>query len=176
MIYGNMLGMSRATVRQRFDDIVEFSGLHEALDQQVKFYSSGMHLRLGFSIAAHLEPELLIIDEALSVGDIAFQAQCTTFVRSLVDSGTTLIFVSHHLSVVESLCKRGLLFDDGRLTTDADIKTVLRQHIIDSGNGKESVDGARGSALASVNFCESFNPGSERSQPTQSLVPLTIRS
>jgi ABC-type polysaccharide/polyol phosphate transport system ATPase subunit len=112
---GQILGMSKPDVRRRFDEIVEFAELGHVLDTQAKMYSSGMQLRLGFSIAAHLEPDVFVVDEALAVGDAAFQARCVERMTKLVTSGTTLIFVSHDLAAAERLCRRGVFLLDGEV-------------------------------------------------------------
>ena len=114
-LYGQILGMSKATIRRRFDDIVEFSDLSRAVDTPVKFFSSGMQLRLGFSIAAHLDPDIFVVDEALAVGDASFQVKCIERMTQLVRDGHTLLFVSHSLPVVRDVCHRALLLDHGRV-------------------------------------------------------------
>src|SRR5215211_1344732 len=106
-LYGQILGMSKADIRRRFDEIVEFSELGGAIDTPVKFFSSGMQLRLGFSIAAHLEPDIFVVDEALAVGDARFQARCAERMSKLVASGHTLLFVSHNLYSLEAVCSKG---------------------------------------------------------------------
>ena len=106
-LYGNILGLTSAEVADRFDEIVAFSELAAVLDQQVKYYSSGMQLRLGFAIASHLDPDILIVDEALAVGDVRFQRRCLERMGRLARSGTTIIYVSHDLRSVEALCDRG---------------------------------------------------------------------
>lgn len=110
---GAILGMSRAEIKSRFDEIVEFSGVERFLDTPVKRYSSGMYVRLAFSVAAHLEPEILIIDEVLAVGDTAFQNKCLGKMQSLAGGGRTVIFVSHQLPSVARLCSRAMLITDG---------------------------------------------------------------
>src|SRR4249920_3633634 len=115
-LYGQILGMTKADIRRRFDEIVEFSDLARAVDTPVKFFSSGMQLRLGFSIAVHLDPDIFVVDEALAVGDASFQVKCIQRMSSLVASGRTLLFVSHSLAVVRDLCPRGILLQRGRLT------------------------------------------------------------
>ncbi len=117
-INGAILGMSRAEVRRKFDDIVAFSELKDFIDTPVKRYSSGMYARLGFAVAVHMEPDILIIDEVLSVGDYAFQTKGVEKMRSILKSGATVIFVSHSLRSVADLCDRALLFAKGRLLED----------------------------------------------------------
>ena len=110
---GTILGMSKAEIRGKFDEIVEFSGLAEFIDTPVKRYSSGMYARLGFSVAAHVEPDLLIVDEVLSVGDFMFQKKCMERMRAIITGGATVVFVSHNLRAVADLCGRSLLMERG---------------------------------------------------------------
>jgi ABC-type polysaccharide/polyol phosphate transport system ATPase subunit len=111
-LFGAVLGMSRKVTRQRFDQIVEFAGLNDAIDRQVKFFSLGMQMRLGFSIAAHLGPDILLVDEVLAVGDANFQQKCIKRIEEVVHEGTTLIYVSHDLTSVEATCEQALWLAD----------------------------------------------------------------
>ncbi|HXW97063.1 MAG TPA: ABC transporter ATP-binding protein, partial [Gemmatimonadales bacterium] len=115
---GVILGMTREEIRRKFDEIVEFAGIADFIDTPVKRYSSGMFARLGFSVAAHLEPDILIIDEVLSVGDFAFQRKGLEKMRAVARSGATVIFVSHNLQAVAEFCKRTILLDHGRVVAD----------------------------------------------------------
>jgi ABC-type polysaccharide/polyol phosphate transport system ATPase subunit len=133
---GVILGMTRAEIRRKFDEIVEFSGLHEFVDTPVKRYSSGMHARLGFSVAAHMEPDILIIDEVLSVGDYAFQAKGLNKMRSVLERGTTVVFVSHNLRAVADLCPRSLLMKQGRLLEDGPTTRVLQTYMHEMSAGR----------------------------------------
>ena len=126
---GAILGMKRDEVDKKFDQIVEFSGLEEFIDTPVKRYSSGMYARLGFSVAVHLEPDILIVDEVLSVGDWAFQRKCIEKMTSVLTSGVTVIFVSHNLRAVASLCKRALLLDHGQTIHSGATHEVIKQYI-----------------------------------------------
>jgi lipopolysaccharide transport system ATP-binding protein len=126
---GVILGMSKAEIRRKFDDIVEFSGLAEFIDTPVKRYSTGMYARLGFSIAAHMEPDILIVDEVLSVGDQWFQAKSLEKMRSVLNNGTTVIFVSHNLKTVSDLCGRALLLKQGRLIEDGVTSRVIDRYL-----------------------------------------------
>jgi ABC-type polysaccharide/polyol phosphate transport system ATPase subunit len=128
-LYGQILGMGRADVRRRFDEIVEFSEIAHAIDMPVKFFSSGMQLRLGFSIAAHLEPDVFLVDEALAVGDAGFQAKCVERMTSLVGEGRTLLFVSHNLSAVEAVCGRALFLNRGGVMAEGMTTSVLRAYL-----------------------------------------------
>ncbi|HEY9229824.1 MAG TPA: ABC transporter ATP-binding protein, partial [Gemmatimonadaceae bacterium] len=103
---GSILGMTKEEIRRKFDDIVEFAGLRDFIDTPVKRYSSGMYARLGFSVAAHVEPDLLIVDEVLSVGDYLFQQKCIDRMTGILKGGTTVLFVSHNLHAVTDLCQR----------------------------------------------------------------------
>jgi ABC-type polysaccharide/polyol phosphate transport system ATPase subunit len=111
-LYGAVLGMRRKLSRQRFDEIVEFAGLTDAIDRQVKFFSLGMQMRLGFSIAAHLDPDILLVDEVLSVGDANFQQKCIRRIEEIVRQGTTLVYVSHDLVSVEATCAQAVWLAD----------------------------------------------------------------
>jgi len=113
-VNGAILGMSRREIRAKFDRIVEFAGIGEFLDMPVKRYSSGMYVRLGFSVAAHMEPDVLLVDEVLSVGDVAFKAKCMDTMRRFLRSGTSVLFVSHNLAAVKRFCDRVVLLDHGR--------------------------------------------------------------
>jgi ABC-type polysaccharide/polyol phosphate transport system ATPase subunit len=115
---GAMLGMSRAEVRARFDDIVDFAELGPFIDDPVKHYSSGMFARLGFAVAAHLLPDILIVDEVLAVGDLNFQAKCLAHMRQLSKRGTTVLFVSHNLLGMADFCPRAVVLAHGRLEFD----------------------------------------------------------
>jgi lipopolysaccharide transport system ATP-binding protein len=113
-LYGTILGMGRREIDAKFDGIVEFSGLAEFIDTPVKRYSSGMYARLGFSVAAHVDPEVLLVDEVLSVGDYAFQNKCVKRMKEVICGGATVLFVSHNLKTVAAFCHRCLLLEGGR--------------------------------------------------------------
>ena len=143
-LYASLLGLKRYQVNRRFRRIVEFANLEEAIDRQVKFYSSGMQMRLGFSVAAHLDPDVLLVDEVLAVGDAMFQQRCHDRMREVLRSGTTLILVSHDLAAVEGTCDRCLLLTDGVLREDGAVRDVLstyRQWIEDTASNPEGVEG-----------------------------------
>jgi len=126
---GSILGMSRAEVRQHFDEIVAFSDVEKFLDTQVKFYSSGMYVRLAFAVAAHLNPEILIVDEVLAVGDQEFQKRCLGRMREVARSGRTVLFVSHNMSAVESLCSRAILLSGGTVEADGTPRDVISKYL-----------------------------------------------
>lgn len=122
---GSILGMRREEVRARFDAIVDFAGIGRFLDTPVKHYSSGMHVRLGFAVAAHLEPEILLVDEVLAVGDAAFQKKCLGKMGEVSRAGRTVVFVSHNMTAVRSLCPRALWIDEGAIVQDGPAGEVV---------------------------------------------------
>ena len=126
---GTILGMSRQQIRSRLDEIIEFSGLSEFIDTPVKRYSSGMYARLGFSIACHVEPDILVVDEVLSVGDWNFQNKSTEKMKSILASGATVIFVSHNLKAVTSLCERGIYLEKGQIRQEGTAYEVVDAYI-----------------------------------------------
>lgn len=128
-LYGQILGMSKLDVRRRFDEIVDFAELADALETPVKMYSSGMQLRLGFAIASHLDPEVFAVDEALAVGDAGFQAKCVERMTRLVADGSTLLFVSHNLSAVEAICQRGIFLLHGLMEASGTTREALRAYL-----------------------------------------------
>ena len=128
-LYGRILGLSGRDIERRFDDIVEFAGIGSAIDQPVKHYSSGMQLRLGFSVAAHLEPDVLLVDEAIAVGDAGFQYRCVERMAQLVREGRTLVFVSHDMSAIETLCRRAVMLEEGRVAQDGPAREVVRGYL-----------------------------------------------
>ena len=126
---GVILGMTRSEIARKFDEIVEFSGLAEFIDTPVKRYSSGMYARLGFSVAAHMEPDILVIDEVLSVGDFVFQSKGVQKMRQIAASGATVIFVSHNLRAMADLCDRALLLRKGQLIEDGPTSHVIHTYM-----------------------------------------------
>lgn len=122
---GTLLGMSRQEIKRKFDEIVAFSEIEKFLDTPVKFYSSGMHVRLGFAVAAHLEPEILIVDEVLAVGDVAFQKKSLGKMSSVAKEGRTVLFVSHNMDAVKKLCQRGILLENGEIKEIGDSSQVI---------------------------------------------------
>jgi lipopolysaccharide transport system ATP-binding protein len=123
-----MLGMRRAEIRRRLDEIIEFSGIGEFLDTPVKRYSSGMYVRLAFSVAAHLEPEILIVDEVLAVGDSSFQQKCLGKMEQVSRGGRTVLIVSHNLPIIENFCQRALLLSKGRIAQLGEAKRVVETY------------------------------------------------
>ena len=126
---GAILGMSRSEIASKFDEIVDFSEIGEFLDTPVKRYSSGMFVRLAFAVAAHLEPEILLVDEVLAVGDIAFQRKCLGQMERIAGTGRTVFFVSHNMSAVRGLCTRAVQLDEGRLVADGQVDDVVLGYV-----------------------------------------------
>jgi lipopolysaccharide transport system ATP-binding protein len=128
-LYGRILGLTRRDIRRRFDEIVAFADIGPALEQPVKQFSSGMQLRLGFALAAHLEPDVLLVDEAIAVGDLGFQYRCVERMTELVREGRTLVFVSHDMSAIETLCARAVWLESGRVGADGLARDVVHDYI-----------------------------------------------
>ncbi|WP_373652324.1 ABC transporter ATP-binding protein [Schlesneria sp. DSM 10557] len=126
---GAVLGMTRREIRKKFDEIVAFSEVERFLDTAVKHYSSGMYVRLAFAVAAHLEPEILIVDEVLAVGDAAFQQKCLGKMGSASRQGKTVLIVSHSLPVITNLCKRAILLEKGKITANGTPAEVVKQYL-----------------------------------------------
>lgn len=127
---GAILGMTKAEIKKRFDEIVDFSGIEKFIDTPVKRYSSGMYVRLAFSVAAHLEPEIMIVDEVLAVGDAAFRAKCLGKMQSVNrEDGRTVLFVSHDMASVEALCRRGVVMEAGHLAFDGDVSEAVNRYL-----------------------------------------------
>lgn len=136
ILYGRMMGWSYKQTRNRTDEILEFAGLTSAADRLVKHYSSGMNVRLGFALASYIEPSILIVDEALAVGDADFKRKCLQRMREIVDGGATLLFVSHSLEQLQSMCRRALWLDDGVIREAGDSADVVAAY-------RESLDQSR---------------------------------
>lgn len=128
---GAILGMSRKEIRLKFDEIVDFSGVEQFIDTPVKRYSSGMYVRLAFSVAAHLEPDILLVDEVLAVGDVEFQKKCIGKMRTSAKNGKTVVFVSHNMGAVSSLCNKGLYLSQGELVYTGRISTAISKYTKD---------------------------------------------
>ncbi|HEU4972839.1 MAG TPA: ABC transporter ATP-binding protein [Gaiellaceae bacterium] len=126
---GSVLGMKRREIQSKFDEIVEFSGVQRFIDTPVKRYSSGMSVRLAFSVAAHLEPEILLVDEVLAVGDAEFQRRCLGRMEDLSQSGRTVLFVSHQMQAVTQLCDRAILLEKGEIALDGSADDVVAEYL-----------------------------------------------
>jgi lipopolysaccharide transport system ATP-binding protein len=126
---GAILGMRRVEIDRKFDEIVAFSEMETFLETPVKRYSSGMTVRLAFAVAAHLEPEILLVDEVLAVGDVAFQRKCIGKMNEVADQGRTVLFVSHNMSIIQALCRRGIVLEGGRTVADAAIDEAIAAYL-----------------------------------------------
>jgi lipopolysaccharide transport system ATP-binding protein len=130
---GSIIGITRRQIERKFDEIVAFSEVERFLDTPVKRYSSGMYVRLAFAVAAHLEPEILVIDEVLSVGDAAFQAKCLGKMNDVARGGRTVLFISHNIQAITTLCQRAALIRDGRMVKIGNTSAVVNEYLNDSG-------------------------------------------
>jgi ABC-type polysaccharide/polyol phosphate transport system ATPase subunit len=129
---GMIHGMTRAEINKKFDEIVDFSGIEKFIDTPVKRYSSGMNVRLGFAVAAHLEPEILIVDEVLAVGDAEFRRKCLEKMQDVSEGGRTVLFVSHNMQAIRELCRRGILLEGGRIVYSGPTDEVIDKYLISS--------------------------------------------
>ena len=126
---GAILGMSRKEINRKFDEIIDFAEIEKFIETPVKRYSSGMYVRLVFAVAAHLEPEILLVDEVLAVGDAAFQRKCLGKMSTIAGEGRTVVFVSHNMSAIQTLCTRGIYLDEGKVELDGDISRVVSYYL-----------------------------------------------
>jgi lipopolysaccharide transport system ATP-binding protein len=125
---GTILGMTRKEVKAKFEEIVEFSGIEKFIDTPVKHYSSGMYVRLAFAVAAHLEPEILIIDEVLAVGDAEFQKKCLGKMKDVAGQGRTVLFVSHNMAAIKTLCTKGIVLEQGQIAEIGDVNVCMERY------------------------------------------------
>jgi ABC-type polysaccharide/polyol phosphate transport system ATPase subunit len=137
-LYGAILGLEKQQIQQKFDEIVEFAELSAFIDMPVKHYSSGMQLRLAFSTAMYVEPDILLVDEALAVGDQFFQRRCLNQIASLIESGVTVVLVSHDLDMVRRYCSRVIWFDDGAIKADGEAERVIETYLENSYNAHKT--------------------------------------
>jgi lipopolysaccharide transport system ATP-binding protein len=138
LLNGTILGMSRAETKKKFDEIVEFSGVRDFIDIPVKRYSSGMQVRLAFAVAAHLDPEVLLLDEVLAVGDAAFQAKCIERIEEIARGGRTVLFVSHDAGSVARLCENAIVLREGRIVLQGPAEEAVEQYLL---SGQERSEG-----------------------------------
>ncbi len=184
-LYGAILGMDRWEVTRKFDDIVAFAELDKFIDTPVKRYSSGMYMRLAFAVAAHLEPEILLIDEVLAVGDMSFQKRCLGKMRDVAQAGRTVLFVSHNMAAVNSLCGKCILLDQGvveKIGPTADVISHYKKMVLDAGSDEDAGVGlwrnpdesaGEGARIASV---EMLNPDTgDRKNSLTTGDPVTFR-
>lgn len=137
---GAILGMGKSEIKRKFDAIVEFAEVEKFLDTPVKRYSSGMYVRLAFAVASHLEPEILVVDEVLAVGDAKFQKKSLNKMEDVSREGRTILFVSHNMPAIETLCNRGILLDNGRIIIDDDVNVAVREYLENAMTDYKSID------------------------------------
>jgi lipopolysaccharide transport system ATP-binding protein len=140
---GAILGMRRAEINRKFDDIVQFAEVEKFIDTPVKHYSSGMYTRLAFAVAAHLDPEILIVDEVLAVGDAAFQKKCLGKMGEVAGAGRTVLFVSHNMATIQALCRRAVLLQSGRTAAIGRTDTVLHKYVSSAGSSYRAPSGGK---------------------------------
>jgi len=146
---GAILGMNKLEIKSRFDEIVDFSGVENFLDTPVKRFSSGMFVRLAFSVAAHLEPEILLVDEVLAVGDVMFQKKCLGKMKEVTSEGRTVMFVSHNMGQIANLCDRVLLIEDGSIRRDGQSKVVIDEYVQSSLSSSTNLQHSDGNIIES---------------------------
>jgi len=169
---GTILGMTKEEIRRKFDAIVDFAGLRDFIDTPVKRYSSGMYARLGFSVAAHVEPDLLIVDEVLSVGDYLFQQKCMDRMAEILTGGTTVLFVSHNLHAVSELCQRSILLEKGKMLANGPTDEVIR-HYIGRAQQQRSDEGDRVD-IRTVTLRNSSGPSIRFGSGEKAVVDVTV--
>jgi lipopolysaccharide transport system ATP-binding protein len=177
---GAILGMTEREISRQFDEIVGFAGLETFIDTPIKRYSSGMNVRLGFAVAAHLQPEILMVDEVLAVGDLAFQERCLGKLESMNRSGRTVIFVSHNMGAILRLCERGIYLKNGRLIVDGPIEAVVNEYtqdVLQQGSRVVWLDATTAPGNHQVRLSELavLNMAGEPASPAQIDEPLTVR-
>lgn len=172
---GAILGMSRAEVNRKLEEIVDFSGVEQFIDTPVKRYSSGMYVRLAFSVAAHLEPDILVVDEVLAVGDIEFQNKCLGRMGEVAQGGRTVVFVSHNMGAISRFCSRVILLQKGEVFMDGSTQNVIDAYHENLQNKSKMVDGDRvvNSPMGFTRWSVGEDSGGMLFQ-TQSLKPLTL--
>jgi lipopolysaccharide transport system ATP-binding protein len=167
---GAILGMTKAEIRRQFDDIVGFSGIHKFIDTPVKRYSSGMYVRLAFAVAAHLQPEILIVDEVLAVGDAEFQKKCLGKMREVAGQGRTVLFVSHNLGAIKELCNKCVVLRDGQVDFDGPATQGLMHYT--QGHLQTDTDTVRGKGWSGVRIGNNRGgPG-----PISNAEPITVEA
>jgi lipopolysaccharide transport system ATP-binding protein len=176
---GSILGMKRREIQRKFDDIVEFSGIEKFIDTPVKRYSSGMSVRLAFSVAAHLEPEILLVDEVLAVGDAEFQQRCLGRMEDFSGTGRTVLFVSHNMQTVNQLCERTIWLDGGRIVEDGEPSRVITHylHTVQTSTSQISWpddDSAPGDELARLQSVRVVNESGETTDASDVRDPVGI--
>jgi lipopolysaccharide transport system ATP-binding protein len=178
---GSIMGMKKKEVDAKLEAIVDFSGVARFIDTPIKRYSSGMRSRLGFAVAAHLDPDVLVVDEVLAVGDAAFQKKCINAMQDLRGGGRTVLFVSHNMAAVENLCTRGIWIADGQVRLDGPTRSVIEAYMAtfssssDAASELTGVDGRRGSGEIRFTRVEFLSPAGELQTVNRAGTDLVIR-
>jgi lipopolysaccharide transport system ATP-binding protein len=177
---GTILGMSRREIARKFDEIVSFGEVEKFIDTSVKYYSSGMYVRLAFAVAAHLEPEILLVDEVLAVGDAAFQKKCLGKIHDVSLGGRTVLFVSHNMVAVDSLCSRCLLLAGGRVAATGTPKDVIAKYVLSNApnSGRRGLVPHLGRRTGAIPIMTEVALFSESTEPVGSIrmgAPLSIQ-
>ncbi len=179
MLNGAILGMSRVEIKRKFDEIVEFSEISRFLDTQVKRYSSGMYVRLAFSVAAHLDPEILVVDEVLAVGDVAFQRKCLGKMEDVAGHGRTVLFVSHNMQAVRSLCTHAVELSAGQVINRGEVGEVIDAYLERLAETGASITWGRGEGpcahLATLRGLHVLDPLGQPASIISTAEPVTIR-
>lgn len=180
---GTILGMRKKEIDRKFDEIVEFSGVGKFIDTPVKRFSSGMQMRLAFSVAAHLEPEILIVDEVLAVGDIAFQKKCLGKMDEVAHEGRTVLFVSHNMATIKALCGRAVLLSEGKISAQGEVLSTVAAYLnsisVDSAVAEISIKAHADSSKIRLNKARLINPFSDSftvlwNQPIELLLDIEV--
>lgn len=178
---GSILGMKKREIDARLDEIIDFAGVHRFIDTPIKRYSSGMRLRLGFAVAAHLETEVLLVDEVLAVGDIEFQKKCLSKIENLREGGRTVVFISHNMAAIEHLCPRTLWIYDGQVREDGATEEVVRAYLAHFGSNQctgsnlRDIQEREGTGEVRLTAMEIFGPNGEPQQVCRCGEPIAIR-
>ncbi len=178
---GSILGMRKKEVDRKLEAIIEFSGVEKFLDTPIKHYSSGMRLRLGFAVAAHLDPDILLVDEVLAVGDAAFQKKCLTAMEDLRAGARTVLFVSHNLAAVENLCGRCIWIDGGRIRMDGETRRVVEAYMGSMSNGQatssdlHNLENRRGNGKVRYRAVEFLSPEGISQKVIRAGDPVVMR-
>ena len=179
MLNGAILGMTRAEIKRKFDEIVDFSEVSRFLDTQVKRYSSGMYVRLAFAVAAHLDPEILVVDEVLAVGDVAFQRKCLGKMEDVAGRGRTVLFVSHNMQAVGSLCSRAVELNAGEIVNSGDSAAVIGSYLTRLAETGASITWACGQGpgtnLVRLRGMHVLDPSGDVANVLGTADPATIR-
>ncbi len=173
---GAILGMSKAEIRRKFDEIVAFAEVEKFIDTPVKYYSIGMRMRLAFAVAAHLEPEILLVDEVLSVGDLEFQKKCLGKMGKVAEGGRTVLFVSHQMNQIRRLCQRAIWVEGGRIIADGPATPIINRYEAASSRQNGSSDRSdRANSEAFFQSWEILEPRSDRPHSLDTFGPVTVR-